>query len=246
MGDDRAALPACAAARRPGARLHARGARRRALAGGHPAPQRGAVRRERPALRPGRRLLRLHLPAPGRRLPVPLLRAGGDRGRRSPASTSWRAGSSWRRSAWSCIRGPAATSWAWPPRCCWSRSGATCWTATSCCSRAGGASFGASYADVHATLPALGLVIGLAGLAAVTCLVQMARPGFRLALAGVGLWLAGSLLGLGAYPTLIQRLHVVPNEIIAERPTSSGRSPRPAAPTGWTASRSAPSRPRRS
>ena len=83
---------------------------------------------------------------------------------------------------------------------------------------AGGASFGASYADVHATLPVLGLVMGLAGLAAVLCLVQMARPGFRLALAGVGLWLAGSLLGLGAYPTLIQRLHVVPNEIVAERP----------------------------
>jgi uncharacterized membrane protein (UPF0182 family) len=82
----------------------------------------------------------------------------------------------------------------------------------------GGASFGASYADVHATLPVLSLVMGLAGLASVLCLVQIARPGFRLAVAGVGLWLAGSLLGLGAYPALVQRLHVSPNEIVAERP----------------------------
>jgi uncharacterized membrane protein (UPF0182 family) len=82
----------------------------------------------------------------------------------------------------------------------------------------GGASFGASYADVHATLPVLGLVMALAGLASILCLVQILRPGYRLALAGVGLWLAASVLGLGAYPTLIQRLHVVPNEIVAERP----------------------------
>ncbi len=82
----------------------------------------------------------------------------------------------------------------------------------------GGAAFGASYADVHATLPVLSLVMGLAGLASVLCLVQIARPGFRLAVAGVGLWLAGSLLGLGAYPALVQRLHVSPNEIVAERP----------------------------
>jgi uncharacterized membrane protein (UPF0182 family) len=82
----------------------------------------------------------------------------------------------------------------------------------------GGAAFGASYADVHATLPMLAVTIVLAGVASVLCLAQIVRPGFRLAIAGVGLWLAGSLLGLGVYPNLIQRLHVVPNEIVAERP----------------------------
>jgi uncharacterized membrane protein (UPF0182 family) len=76
---------------------------------------------------------------------------------------------------------------------------------------AGGASFGATYADVNATLPALTVVIGLAGLAAIACLVQIMRPGLRLALGGLALWLAGSFIGLTAYPTLIQRLHVVPN-----------------------------------
>ncbi|MBI2467549.1 MAG: UPF0182 family protein [Candidatus Rokubacteria bacterium] len=82
----------------------------------------------------------------------------------------------------------------------------------------GGASFGATYSDVNATLPALKVAIGLAGVAAIACLVQIMRPGLRLALGGLALWLAGSFIGLTAYPTLIQRLHVVPNEIAAERP----------------------------
>jgi uncharacterized membrane protein (UPF0182 family) len=82
----------------------------------------------------------------------------------------------------------------------------------------GGASFGASYADVNATLPALYMMIGLAGLAAVLLLFQMSRPGFLFAVAGVGLWLAGGFLGLTAYPAVVQRLRVAPNEIVAERP----------------------------
>ncbi len=82
----------------------------------------------------------------------------------------------------------------------------------------GGASFGASYTDVNAVLPILNVVMGLAGLAAIACLVQIRRPGMRLALGGLLLWLAGSLLGLTAYPAVIQRFRVVPNEIVAERP----------------------------
>ena len=82
----------------------------------------------------------------------------------------------------------------------------------------GGASFGASYADVNATLPALYAMIGLAGLAAVLLLFQMSRPGFLFALIGIGLWLGGGLIGLTAYPSLVQRLRVAPNEIVAERP----------------------------
>ena len=83
---------------------------------------------------------------------------------------------------------------------------------------AGGASFGASYADVNARLPALYVMIGLAGLAAVLCLLQMTRSGLRLAFAGIALWVAGSLIGLAAYPAIVQRFRVAPNEIVAERP----------------------------
>jgi uncharacterized protein len=82
----------------------------------------------------------------------------------------------------------------------------------------GGVSFGASYADVNARLPALYGMIGLAGLAAILCLVQMTRPGLRLAFAGLGLWIAGGLIGLAAYPAVVQRFRVAPNEIVAERP----------------------------
>ena len=82
----------------------------------------------------------------------------------------------------------------------------------------GGVSFGASYADVNARLPALYVMIGLAGLAAVLFLIQMTRPGLALAVGGLGLWLGGGLLGLAAYPAMVQRLRVAPNEIVAERP----------------------------
>lgn len=82
----------------------------------------------------------------------------------------------------------------------------------------GGAAFGASYTDVNASLPLLSVMIGLAGLAAIACLVQIRPPGFRLALGGLVLWLAGSFLGLTAYPAVIQRFRVAPNEIVAERP----------------------------
>jgi uncharacterized membrane protein (UPF0182 family) len=83
---------------------------------------------------------------------------------------------------------------------------------------AGGASYGAGYADVNATLPALYAMIGLAGLAAVLCLVQVTRAGLGLAFVGLGLWLAGSLVALTAYPAVVQRFRVAPNEIVAERP----------------------------
>ena len=43
---------------------------------------------------------------------------------------------------------------------------------------------GATYTDIHASLPALGVLGVLATLSAVACLVQIARPGLRLVLAG--------------------------------------------------------------
>jgi uncharacterized membrane protein (UPF0182 family) len=83
---------------------------------------------------------------------------------------------------------------------------------------AGGAVYGAGYTEVNATLPALHVVLGMTGLAAILCLVQMTRPGLRLAAAGLVLWVAGSVLGLTVYPMGVQRLRVVPSEFAAERP----------------------------
>jgi uncharacterized membrane protein (UPF0182 family) len=78
--------------------------------------------------------------------------------------------------------------------------------------------FGASYTDIHATLPMLGALAVLAVLAAVACAAQIMRPGLRL-LAGAGAaLLVVWVVGLGMYPAFLQRLRVAPNELAAERP----------------------------
>jgi hypothetical protein len=81
-----------------------------------------------------------------------------------------------------------------------------------------GVVFGASYTDIHASLPVLGALAVLAGLCAVAALAQMARPGLRLVAGGLVVLAAVWILGLGAYPALLQRIRVTPNELAAERP----------------------------
>jgi uncharacterized membrane protein (UPF0182 family) len=77
---------------------------------------------------------------------------------------------------------------------------------------------GASYADIHATLPALSVLTVLAAAAAVACLAQLARPGLRLVAGGLGLLIVAWIIGLGVYPAVLQRFRVAPNELAAERP----------------------------
>ena len=78
--------------------------------------------------------------------------------------------------------------------------------------------FGASYSDVHASLPVLQWLIVLALLCAAACVFQMFRPGWRFLVAGlvvlVVLWVAG----LGIAPALLQSYRVKPNELVYERP----------------------------
>jgi hypothetical protein len=81
-----------------------------------------------------------------------------------------------------------------------------------------GVVFGASYTDVHATLPVLGWLTVLAVLCALACLVQMFRPGWRFLVAGLMVLALFWVGGLGIYPALLQRFRVTPNELAAERP----------------------------
>ena len=81
-----------------------------------------------------------------------------------------------------------------------------------------GAAFGASYTDVYAILPALRILTVLALVAAALCVLQISRPGFRYLIGGVGALVLVHLVGLNLYPTVIQRFHVVPNEVDAEKP----------------------------
>jgi uncharacterized membrane protein (UPF0182 family) len=81
-----------------------------------------------------------------------------------------------------------------------------------------GAAYGASYTDTYAILPALRVLTVLGLIAAVLCVLQISRPGFRYLIGGVGLLVLAHAIGINLYPSLIQRFHVVPNEVEAEKP----------------------------
>ncbi|MFB3818620.1 MAG: UPF0182 family protein [Candidatus Methylomirabilales bacterium] len=82
----------------------------------------------------------------------------------------------------------------------------------------GGIVFGAGYTDVNAKLPALRVLAVLALVAAAVCLWQIRRRGIRPVAWALGLLLAANIVGLVAYPTVLQRFRVAPNELVAERP----------------------------
>jgi uncharacterized membrane protein (UPF0182 family) len=81
-----------------------------------------------------------------------------------------------------------------------------------------GVVFGASYSDINAQLPALRVLTILALVCAAICIWQIGRHGIRPVFIALAVLLVASVVGLGIYPTLLQRLRVVPNEIAAERP----------------------------
>src|SRR5512145_110736 len=68
--------------------------------------------------------------------------------------------------------------------------------------------FGASYTDVHATLPMLKALAVLCALAAVACVLQTARPGLRFVAGALGALAVVWVIGLGIYPALLQRFRV--------------------------------------
>ena len=80
-----------------------------------------------------------------------------------------------------------------------------------------GAAFGASYTDVYALLPALRVLCFLSLAAAIICVLQMSRPGWRFLIAGVAVLLVAHVIGVQLYPYVLQRFRVIPNEVEAER-----------------------------
>jgi hypothetical protein len=81
-----------------------------------------------------------------------------------------------------------------------------------------GVAFGAGYADVHAQLPVLKGLMILAGLVAVLCLVTIPLRSWRPILWSVAALVGVAILGGVAYPGLMQRYQVSPNEIVKEKP----------------------------
>jgi uncharacterized protein len=81
-----------------------------------------------------------------------------------------------------------------------------------------GAVVGATYTDIHATLPALSVLTVLAALCGGTALVQVVRRGARPVVAGLVVLGLAWILGVWAYPAVVQRLRVAPNALVAESP----------------------------
>ncbi len=81
-----------------------------------------------------------------------------------------------------------------------------------------GVVFGAGYADVHAQLPVLKALMVLTGLVTVLCLVTIRLWSWRPLLWSLAALVGVAILGGGAYPALLQRYRVSPNEIDKEKP----------------------------
>src|SRR5262245_6384738 len=76
---------------------------------------------------------------------------------------------------------------------------------------------GASYSDVHATMPILSARIYIAVIVAALALLSVFFRTNRLILAGVGLYLLTIVIGW-IYPSAVQRFSVAPNELAKETP----------------------------
>ena len=75
---------------------------------------------------------------------------------------------------------------------------------------------GASYTDVNAELPALNLLLVVTVIALALVIYNVRRRGFLLPGAAIALLVVASILLQGAYPAIIQRLRVTPQELARE------------------------------
>ena len=77
---------------------------------------------------------------------------------------------------------------------------------------------GASYTDVHVTLPVLWLLVGLAIVAALASVANLWIRSYKLPLAGGVLVFGSSLVLSLVFPAVFQRIFVKPNELQLEKP----------------------------
>lgn len=77
---------------------------------------------------------------------------------------------------------------------------------------------GASYADAHARLPALWVMLVISVIAGLMVLANIRRRGVGLAVAGLVLLVGASILVGSGYPSAVQQLSVKPNELEKEAP----------------------------
>ena len=81
-----------------------------------------------------------------------------------------------------------------------------------------GVVFGASYADMHAKLPAQWILLAVVLVCMGILVFSILRRNFRLPLYGIGGWIVAAIIIGGVFPGLVQRFQVQPNELARERP----------------------------
>ncbi|MFC1933463.1 UPF0182 family protein [Chloroflexota bacterium] len=81
-----------------------------------------------------------------------------------------------------------------------------------------GVVFGASYADMHARLPAQWILLAVVLIFIGVILVSVWRRNYRWPLYGIGGWIVAAIIIGGIFPGLVQRFQVEPNELGRERP----------------------------
>ena len=81
-----------------------------------------------------------------------------------------------------------------------------------------GVVFGASYADMHAKLPAQWILFSVVLICMALVVVSILRHNFRWLAYGIGGWIVAAILIGSIFPTLIQRFQVQPNELALETP----------------------------
>jgi hypothetical protein len=77
---------------------------------------------------------------------------------------------------------------------------------------------GASYTDVVAQLPALRILIGVSVVTAILLLLNIRYRGWRLPAIALSVWVGAAVLLGGAWPGIVQRFIVAPNEASREAP----------------------------
>jgi len=81
-----------------------------------------------------------------------------------------------------------------------------------------GVVFGATYADMHAKLPAQWILLGVVLVLIGIVLISLLRRKPRWPLYGIGAWIAAAIIVGLIFPSAVQRFQVQPNELAKERP----------------------------
>jgi len=81
-----------------------------------------------------------------------------------------------------------------------------------------GVVFGASYADIHAKLPAQWILLSVVLICIGLALISVLRRNFRWFLYGIGGWIVVAIIVGAIFPAVVQRFQVQPNELVRETP----------------------------